>query len=518
MAGPATLKRPATLENIVNHPAVAEKIERVVEDQYRRNANGGAVGLNGEAELEKFRIRLQKQQLAMKFAQGIESHFHPFAWFIGRNLARLAVGRSYKKVVVEASEKTLEAIVEGSVLMFSTHSSYFDIGVLPRVFEMLRNLLKRTAHKSKPNVYIVAGANVSDVALVENEQTVFVDDKIAATYIGWEHGDKIIRGAVATKNYLGRRVVSLKNYFVDRIVDPHVNQPARKGLGWLLRNSGTIYVKRKSDLRPTDRDSLILGEVFSAYLQGLLKQGDSVVSFFGNGRQKSGEIMPLQFMANEETLATAKYIVTVTITYETIPKREENDFAKHIREEAEAASAATEKKRRGATFFYALTLPKWLRAVNPFIPTYGIVHIVFSEPIPTAEYFHGKIPSKQEYAALKRDLLELAVSNVTLTPKSAVATAIGILGNERLTVSALEKEVDHLVKVAAADNIRISEKLTGAGSYRQEVSRAIDYFAARKALKVSIIGDVRVTDPALLTYYANTVKATLSQKIQQARA
>lgn len=514
---------PRTLESVLANPDVNDKIKRVANYQHGRSAREGVNCLSAEAELEKSKIRLQKQQLAKEFAQGIESHFNPFAWFIGLSLARLAVGCSYENVNVKASEKTLEAIAEGGALMFSTHFSYFDIGILPVVFNRhLPKMLLQTKHgkgnaRELKDIYIVAGANMSDVAVVEIEPTVFVDDKVAASYTGWEHADKLIRGAVAAKNFFGGRFVSLKNCLVDRVADPYVNQPARKGLGWLIRNSGAIYVKRRADLRPKDPDSLILGEVFSAYLQELLKQGNSVTSFFGNGRQKSGEIMPLEFMANEATLATARYIIPVTITHETLPEREENDFARSIKEEAEAANATAEKKKRGATFLYALTLPKWLRAVNPFIPTYGTAHVVFGEPISTAEYFHGRVPSKAEYAALKRELLELAVSNVTLMPKSAVAAAIDILG-ERFGVSALEKEVDHLVKVATATEMCISEKLTGAGSYRREVSRAIDYFAARKALEVSIVGDVKVTNPALLTYYANTVEATLRQKIQQVKA
>lgn len=509
---------PVTLESILANPEVLKKISRVI--AHEQTTNGWGVDLKGKPDLENSPLFLEKQELAKEFLRQIESHFNPFAWFFCSNLARLAVSSSYQTVEVDASKKTLEAIAEGGVLMFSTHPSYFEIGILPVVFnkylpEMLWEMQRGRARKLRlKDVYIVGGANVSDVAVVENEPTVFVGDKPAVRYAGWEPADSIVRKAIAVRNYAGYRVVSLKNYVVDKFVDPYVNQRVRKGLGWLLRNFGIIYVKRKADLKIKDYDSLILGEVFSAYVQEKLRQGNSVASFFGNGRQKSGEIMPLQFMANEATLTTARHIVTITVTHETLPRREEDDFAKHIREEAEAASAATGKKRRGATFFYALTLPKWLRIVNPFIETYGTVHVVFSEPIPTAEYFRGKVPSKAEYAVLKRDLLALAVSNVTLTPKNAMATAIGVLGNEHLKVSDLEKEVAHFISVARSTNMHVSEKLIGPDSYRQ-IGRAIDYFVARKALERIDSTEIRIRDPALLTYYANTVAKTLGQRIQQ---
>ncbi|MBI2176442.1 hypothetical protein HYU40_03810 [Candidatus Woesearchaeota archaeon] len=481
-------KRQPSLDEIVGSEAVRSAIARIIEHQGR--------GGSGVSESERERLTREAEKSVQNYFLGMRANIKHPAWFFGRLLAQFSVWAAFSEVNVTAPQKTIDTLRRGNAAVYSSHFAFDDIGILPVVFE--RHGIK--------SVYYFGGENLYDVGIeVENRQP------RRANYRAYAIGSAVNYLVNNLANPAFGHIKSAASYVLKKTINP----AAKGALSYLLRNSGFVSIKRGKGIQGEgSRENALLFKATSpTYARELCENRNVIVNFAGRGRHHGGKIENVDASATKGILEAEAEAITVTITYDTPP--EDTLFANSLNGQ-KSLKASAKAKRKSASVLQAIWLAakKYPRLIFPFVETYGAVHVVFSDPMPARDYFSGTKPTDAEVGKFHEYLTQRIIQNVTLTPKSAVALAIDTLGSERLTVPSLEKEVDHLVKTARSTNMHISEKLTGPASY-VHVTKAIDYFAARKAFEVSTVGVVKITNPALLTYYANTVAKTFSQHIQQ---
>ncbi len=270
--------------------------------------------------------------------------------------------------------------------------------------------------------------------------------------------------------------------FINQLMIPYIAAGTNLSfwpLGFIFRNSGAFFIRR------TFQGKRLYSNVFTAYLNVLVREKINIKFYIEGGRSRTGKLLQprlgmLSFLLQtvEEGAVEDLLFVPVYVGYEQIP--EENSYLREL--------SGREKKKE------SLREMLWVRKI--FRRRYGKVYIRFHEPISFRGFCKRRgvheiegLDSRERRAlhtAFADHLMHGIVRKGLVTPTELVAAAVTCLGAPRIPDRALHEAVQVLSVALEQEGVELSEKARTPGG---AIEAAMELFRARDFVVVERPGD-----------------------------